>query len=275
MKILRTAKSYLLILVAFFSVGLVSRNYSSKIQEFETKSGEEGDKLLFYGTVAILFAIGFFVYYLAKSTSVPSFVMVIFFGFAAKDLLSPLFHDPFVVNVLVTLGAVFILFGGGLETPYKDFKKFFRHIASLAFLGTFLTSFLLSSTLLFVSGLLGIELPLPVVVLLGFALSSTDPAAIIPCFQNMIFKKSRVKYIAISESALNDVVGAVLALLFLSFFEEGEKFSNLFQAYGHLFTISTLFILVKTLGVGVLVGVAGYGILEVWHRFKSRINRGP
>lgn len=271
MKLFSIVKSYALIIIAFLLVGLVSNRYSGAIQEFVATSSEEGDKLLFYGTVAILFAIGFFVYYLAKSTSIPSFVMVIFFGFAAKDLLDPLFHDPFVVNVLVTLGAVFILFGGGLETPYKDFKKHIRHILSLAFLGTFLTSLMLSSTLLVVSGWVGLDLPLPVIVLLGFALSSTDPAAIIPCFQNMVFKKSRVKYIAISESALNDVVGAVLALLFLSFFEEGLVFNNIVQAYGHLFTLSTALVLVKSLGIGVLVGVIGYFVLEFWHKFKNKI----
>jgi NhaP-type Na+/H+ or K+/H+ antiporter len=271
MKVLSTVKSYALIIIAFLLVGVVSSEYSSHIQRFVTQSGEEGDKLLFYGTVAILFAIGFFVYYLAKSTSIPSFVMVIFFGFAGKDLLDPLFHDPFVVNVLVTLGAVFILFGGGLETPYKDFKKFLAHILSLAFLGTFLTSLMLSGTLLFLSQLVGLELPLPVVVLLGFALSSTDPAAIIPCFQNMVFKKSRVKYIAISESALNDVVGAVFALLFLSFFEEGIVFANVIQAYAHLFTLSTALVLIKSLGVGIIVGIVGYFVLEFWHRFKNKI----
>lgn len=271
MKLFSVVKSYALIVIAFLLVGLVSNRYSSAIQEFVATSSDEGDKLLFYGTVAILFAIGFFVYYLAKSTPIPSFVMVIFFGFAAKDLLNPLFHDPFVVNVLVTLGAVFILFGGGLETPYKDFKKYIRHILSLAFLGTFLTSLMLSSALLVVSKMVGLELPLPVIVLLGFALSSTDPAAIIPCFQNMVFKKSRVKYIAISESALNDVVGAVLALLFLSFFEEGVVFSNIVQAYGHLFTLSTALVLLKSLGIGVLVGVIGYFALEFWHKFKNKI----
>lgn len=271
MKFLYTTRSYLLIILAFIIVEVISNRYSDAIRTFVTESSSEGHQLLFYATVAILFSIGFFVYYLSKATPIPSFVMVVFFGFAAKDLLDPLFSDPFVVNVLVTLGAVFILFGGGLETPYKDFKRYFAHIASLAFLGTFLTAFSLSLTLLLVGRAVGLELPLPIVVLLGFSLSSTDPAAIIPCFQNMVFKKSRVKYIAISESALNDVIGAVLALLFLSIFESGIEFNNIFQAFGHLFTLKTFGLLLKTLGIGVLVGLGGYVVLETWHKFKNKI----
>lgn len=267
------AKKYLFIVVAFAAVELFSSHYATTVQDFvQSSSGEEGQKLLFYATVGILFSIGFFVYYLAKSTPIPSFVLVIFFGFAAKDLLDPLLSDPFIINALVTIGAVFILFGGGLDTPFKNFTRLFHYIFSLAFIGTFITGILLAYTISFVAGLVGFELTLPVIVLLGIALSSTDPAAIIPSFECLIFKKDRVKHIAISESALNDVVGAVITITFVGLFESGLTVNSVLDAYAALMTPETLLLLVKTVGVGSIVGIGGFGVLHFWNQFKQRIN---
>lgn len=266
-------KKYLFIVLAFVGVELFSTKYAGDVQNFvQSSSSEEGEKLLFYATVGILFSIGFFVYYLAKSTPIPSFVLVIFFGFAAKDLLDPLLSDPFIINALVTIGAVFILFGGGLDTPFKNFTRLFHYIFSLAFIGTFITGILLALTISTVAGFVGFDLSLPVIVLLGIALSSTDPAAIIPSFECLIFKKDRVKHIAISESALNDVVGAVITITFVGLFENGLTIDSILGAYGELLNGDTLLLLLQTVGVGSLVGIGGFAVLEFWNRFKQRIN---
>jgi cell volume regulation protein A len=273
MSVWNHAKKYLFIVLAFAAVELFSTQYAGSVQNYvQSSSGEEGEKLLFYATIGILFSIGFFVFYLAKSTPIPSFVLVIFFGFAAKDLLDPLLSDPFIINALVTIGAVFILFGGGLETPFRNFKRLFHYIFSLAFIGTLITGILLAMTISVVAGLVGFELSLPVIVLLGIALSSTDPAAIIPSFECLIFKKDRVKHIAISESALNDVIGAVITITFVGLFESGLSVDTVFGAYQALLTPDTLVLLLKTVGVGAIVGVGGFAILEFWNRFKQRMN---
>lgn len=62
------------------------------------------------------------------------------------------------------------------------------------------------------------SIPIAAIILLGISLASTHPAAIIPSFKSLLFHKPRVKHIAISESALNDVVGALITGVFLSLF---------------------------------------------------------
>lgn len=271
MKLLYKLKPYLLIVITFATVYLISNRFSEIITRFVKDSGDEGEKLLFFVTVIMVFSIGFFVYYLAKSTPIPSFVLVIFFGFAAKDLLNPLLTQQLMVSILVTLGAIFILFGGGLETPFKNFKKLFGYIFSLAFIGTILTSMLLSFVIYYVAQLVGFELTLPAIIVLSAALASTDPAAIIPCFDKLVFRKNRVKYIAISESALNDVVGAILTIVFLDVFQHSAHISSLLEGYQLLLNWETIWLFAKEVVIGLVIGVAGYYILELWNRFKQRI----
>lgn len=44
--------------------------------------------------------------------------------------------------MLVAIGATLILFGGGLETPFTNFRRLFPKIALLSFPGLLLTAFL-------------------------------------------------------------------------------------------------------------------------------------
>lgn len=263
-------KPYLLIILAFCFVIIVSSKYSLPITDYIQNSSNEGGTILYFILIFLLFAIGFFVYHLAKSTPIPSFVLAILFGFAAQEILHVVLNNVFLINILVTLGAVYILFGGGLETPFKNFKKLAHYIFSLAFVGTIITAFTFSVVLFSFANWLGFDISLPIIILLGAALASTDPAAIIPSFEKLIFKKPRVKYIAISESALNDVVGAILTIVFLRIFQTTLPIESITHAYGLLLDMDTIVLLLRTLGVGIAVGILGYYILEFWHGYKKR-----
>lgn len=272
MDYIRIIKSYGFILLSFALVFFVSTRYNIYVQSFIGSSAEDGKKLLFFATVVVLFVMGVFVYYLAKSTFFPSFVLAILFGFAAKGFLQPLLAEHDIVNMLVTIGAVFILFGGGLETPFQSFTRLLHYIFSLAFFGTLLTAVSLSFVVGALAQLFHIELSMPVMVLIGAALASTDPAAIIPSLNRLTFHKSDVKHIAISESALNDVVGVILTVAFLTLFKEGIVPYSLGDAYRNLLTLETGFMLFKLIAIGTIVGLVGYGILLAWHTLKKRIN---
>lgn len=269
-KVLEIIKPYTLIVGAFSLVFLLSSNYSTAIASFVKNSSSEGAALLYFVLIFVLFSIGFFVYHLAKSTPIPSFVLAILFGFAAQELFHAILDNSFLINIMVTLGAVYILFGGGLETPFSNFKKLAHYIFSLAFVGTIITAFLFSTILSILAGYLGFHISLPIIILLGAALSSTDPAAIIPSFEKLLFIKPKVKYIAISESALNDVVGAILTIVFLTIFQTTQVVSSIYQEYSNLLDVKTIELLIRTLSVGIIVGVIGYYILEFWHKYKRR-----
>lgn len=232
---------------------------------------EHADTLVVLLGVVIIFALGFVVYELARPTALPSFVLAIFFGMVTRDALAFLTDSPASIATLITIGAVLILFGGGLETPFRKFRELVGPILSLSIIGTFLNALLLSLLLSGLSHFLGVSMPLFAAVLLGAALSSTDPAAIIPCFRSLAFRRPRVKHIAVSESAINDVVGAVLVSIFLALYHAGEEFGSVMEAYASLMNIESLFLTGQVILFGVVAGICGFGVLRLWDKWKQRI----
>ncbi len=267
-------KNYVLIGALLFASFFFSRSFVPALLEaFPTM--EQGQLLLVFFELITIFVFGFLAYELAKPTIIPSFVLVIFVGMLEREALSAITGSPTTLAILTTLGAAFILFGGGLDTPFARFKSLLSPILAIAFVGTILTAFLFSFGLLAVSPLLSMAVPLGAAVIVGAALSSTDPAAIIPSFKKLAFINPRVKYIAVSESALNDVVGAVLTGVFLSLLASNAMHAeSLNDMYAHLFTLHTGYEVVKELLYGCAVGVVGFIILSGWSRIKSKTAAG-
>lgn len=233
------------------------------------KHGSNGPMLLIFIEMSIVAVFGFLAYELAKPTIIPSFVLAIFVGMLQHQNLNALVSDSQTLTILTTLGAIFILFGGGLDTPFTRFRKLIGPILSIAFLGTIVTAFLFSVGLTSVSNAMSISIPLSATILVGAALASTDPAAIIPSFKCLTFKQPRVKYIAISESALNDVIGAVLTGAFLSVIANHPDTTSLVQTYGKLLTAETGLEILFEIIIGVAVGVGGFLVLQIWNRWKA------
>ena len=120
-----------------------------------------------------------------------------------------------VLMFLAIMGAVKILLQGGLETPFDNFKKLFWKIASLAFVGLFVTAVLFSYGLVALGGMLGVSITAVTAVLLGAILASTDPAAIVPVTRDLKWKDLTAKDTVVAESALSDVTGALLTFTLL------------------------------------------------------------
>lgn len=231
---------------------------------------EHGQTVVILLAVVIIFALGFLVYELAKPTVIPSFVLAIFFGMVSQDVLTFLTERPVSVTTLITIGAIFILFSGGLETPFRKFQELMAPIFSLAIIGTLINAMLLSGLVVSLAEAFGIHIPLIGAIVLGAALSSTDPAAIIPSFQSLLFTKNRVKHIAVSESAINDVVGAVLVSVFIMLFQNGVPFFSVLHTYANLFTLENTMLLLHVVVGGLVAGVLGFAVLLWWSRWKRR-----
>jgi Kef-type K+ transport system membrane component KefB len=164
----------------------------------------------------VLFALcSFASFHTTRGTPLPSFVVAIALGIAGHTLFAPIVNNPTALASIVTGSAAIILFSGGLEMPLRDFIRLLLKIALLAFPGVLIAGFALSLVIGGVSQALGVALAVPVVILLGAILASTDPAAIIPVLQDMRFRRRATKDIVVAESALNDVVGALLTTVFL------------------------------------------------------------
>jgi NhaP-type Na+/H+ or K+/H+ antiporter len=107
---------------------------------------------------------------------------------------------------------------------------------------------------------------MPVLILLGAILASTDPAAIIPVVRDLKFAPTSTKDIVVAESALNDVAGALLTTVFLNMSLAAMTVAAAYQA---LAEPATYRFLAEQAGFGALVGLGGW--LALW--LLSRIKR--
>ncbi len=248
----------------------LSHTYGTLLLTDVLESAHEAELLLVFFDVVVVFALGFIVAELAKPTVIPSFVLAIFFGMACREMFAPVVDHPHVLSLLTTVGAMLILFGGGLDTPFTKFRQLIGPIMSIALIGTLIHALLTSLALPWLGGVTGTVVPLTAATLLGAALASTDPAAIIPSLKSLFFINPRVKHIAVSESAINDVMGAVLTSVFLTVLASGVTPTTVTDAYGLLLEPKNALLILKVLAIGAGVGVLGFAILSFWSKWKER-----
>jgi cell volume regulation protein A len=229
--------NYIIALCSLLTVFFISF-YSKEIWHSIEASHEHAILGVFFLT-AIMFMLSSLVYHVANLLKLPSFVVAIFLGILAKPFLEPIISNQGSLSVLVGLGATLILFGGGLETPFHNFKKLILKIFSLSFPGLLITAFLTSLSIYTIGNMMGLGLSILVAVLLGAVLASTDPAAIIPILKRLKFKNRSVKDIVISESAFTDVTGTLLTLVFLSIIGKGIFFDNISAWYYSVFSLES------------------------------------
>lgn len=212
--------------------------------------------------VAVYVLISFLSTYVSHQNPLPSFVAALFLGQAMKPLLHGVIGDEILLEGTVTLFATLILFQGGLETPLASFRRLFPKIFMLAFPGVLITAAGLAWAADLISGS---TLTITTVVLLGAILASTDPAAVIPLFKPMKFRDASVKDIAVSESAVNDVVGALLFFTFLGAVKDTVGgFTSINGAFSTLISNATGIFLLKQVGIGLLVGCGGWLLLRLY-----------
>lgn len=268
-------KNFLNYLIAFSSfLALFFISFYSKDILHSIEVNHEHEILIVFFLTAIMFMLSSLVYHVSNLIKLPSFVVAIFLGILAKPFLEPIITNQSSLSVLVGLGATLILFGGGLETPFHNFKKLILKIFSLSFPGLLITAFLTSLAIYTFGNLLDFGLSIVVAVLLGAVLASTDPAAIIPILKRLKFKNRSVKDIVISESAFTDVTGTLLTLVFLSILAKGISFENIYSWYLAVFSIESGIVILKQLFFGILLGFVGYGLLELLLQLKKKGNHG-
>lgn len=252
---------------------LVISFYSKTIFHALESSPEHGLLVVFF-LVAILFILSTVIAHASRLTNLPSFVVAIFFGMAAKPLLEVIITNKESLAVLVGLGATLILFSGGLETPFKSFKNLLPKILSLSFPGLLITAFFTSLTVYQLGDWFGLGISIVTAVLLGAVLASTDPAAIIPILKRLKFNNRSVKDIVVSESAVTDVTGTLLTIVFLALIATQASFGSITQWYGAVFSNASGIILFKQLFFGILLGLIGYGLLEALLHLKKKGSYG-
>jgi potassium/hydrogen antiporter len=151
--------------------------------------------------------------------------------------------DSALNQIILLFGASYILFDGGASLRFNVLKQVWITIGLLATVGVMMTAIMIGTAAYFVLGA-----PLIVALLLGATLASTDPATLVPIFQQVKIR-DRVAQTVVSESAFNDATGAIATFGVLAV-AIGTGDSSL---------TSSLLGLIKQLAIGIVAGgVFGY-----------------
>lgn len=254
----------LLVLISAFILG----KFAPPLYQFFEKSSD-GKMVEVFFIVASVFLLSALAFYSSKKMQLPSFVMAIAFGLSAKPFLNPITLNGELLGIFVGLGATLILFGGGLETPFQNFKRLFWKIFTVSFLGLFLSAWLFSLAVFTLCKWFGQEISMQAAILLGALLASTDPAAIIPLLKNLRFKNRFVKDLVVSESAVTDVSGTLLTVAFLSIITKGLEYGSINEWYLSIFSVENGSMLGLQVLFGVAAGLLGFIVLKFLHHRKG------
>jgi cell volume regulation protein A len=171
-------------------------------------------------TLAIMLAAGLLCELVADFLRLPRMVLLL----GAGVLLGPFGLDildfglgSLGVQLLLTLGVSFILFHGGLGLSLHVLSRVGIGLAVLAVPGVLVAALITGAV-----ASAAFDVPFEVGLLIGAVLAPTDPAILIPLFERLRLRE-KVGQTVIAESAVNDVVGAVLALAVAGAVLEGEE----------------------------------------------------
>lgn len=196
--------------------------------------------------VGVILASGAVAAVVAKRIAVPDIVLFLLTGILlGPELLGALdVGAASVMNQFVlTFGAAYILFDGGATLRFRVLREIWVLLLVIATVGVLITG---AITAFAAKEFLGVSLG--TALLLGAVLASTDPATLVPVFKQVKIKE-RVAQLVMSESALNDAMGAILTFTVFGIVAGGEAFS-----LGH-----TAKDLLREAGLGLMIGgVLGY-----------------
>ena len=151
--------------------------------------------------------------------------------------------DSALNHILLLFGASYILFDGGASLRFNVLKRVWITIVALATVGVVVTAALTGIAAYCVFGI-----PFIVALLLGATLASTDPATLVPIFQQ-VNVRDRVAQTVVSESAFNDATGALATFGVLA----------VAMGTGNVSVVSSLLDLLKQLIIATIAGAAfGY-----------------
>jgi cell volume regulation protein A len=196
-----------------------------------------GGLILGIGTIAGL---------LAQKTKIPDVavfpIVGIVIGPEALGLIN-IKTDSALNQIIFLFGASYILFDGGASLRFNILKQVWITIVVLATVGVVLTAALTGTAAYYIFGI-----PPVMALLLGATLASTDPATLVPIFQQVKIR-DRVAQTVVSESAFNDATGAVTTFSVLA----------VAMGTGDFSLAESLLDLIKQLVIGIIAGAAfGY-----------------
>ncbi len=206
----------------------------------------------------IILAVGSVLGYFARLLKVPDIVLFLLAGIALGPELLGWLNIPATSTLswaIIIFTASYILFDGGATLHLKILSKVWISLVLIVTIGVLLTAFLTGFAAHWILGI-----PITIGILLGAALCATDPATLVPVFKQ-VHVRDKVAQFVVSESALNDPMGAILTFVMLALVVGGGASAD------HLNVGKDLIDLLVEAGIGIGIGlVLGYlGSLFVAH----------
>jgi potassium/hydrogen antiporter len=194
----------------------------------------------------LILAIGTITGLLAQKIKIPDVAVFPIIGIVIGPQVLGLIDiksDSALNQIILLFGASYILFDGGASLRFAVLKQVWITIVVLATVGVMITAVLTGIAAYCVLGV-----PLMVALLLGATLASTDPATLVPIFQQ-VHIRDRVTQTVVSESAFNDATGTITTFGVLAVAMGTSEFS----------LALSLLELLKQLIIGIVAGGAvGY-----------------
>jgi cell volume regulation protein A len=205
-------------------------------------------------TIGIVLAVGLIAIPIAALLRLPSMVVLVVAGIIAGPTLLNLVDVPIDgvgPSLLFTMGVALILFHGGLGVSLRVISRTAVGLLLLAIPGVMITAGIVA---LAVMPLFGVSWE--IALLVGAVLGATDPAILVPLFDRLGLRP-RVAQTVIAESAINDPMGAILALTMAGIITAGGLTGSLIAGD------SPLVEFLRNIGLGLLIGIVGGVLIAV------------
>ena len=201
---------------------------------------------------AIILAAGSVLGYIARRLRMPDIVLFLIAGIVLGPEAFGWLHIPATSTlswVILIFTASYILFDGGAGLNLQVLGKVWISLAIIVTVGVLITAFVTGFAAHWVLGI-----PVTVGLLLGAAMSATDPATLIPVFKQ-VHIRDKVAQFVVSESALNDPMGAIITFVFLALVTAGVAGTT----GGHIAIGKDVIDLVVQASIGIGIGIVlGY-----------------
>jgi len=149
----------------------------------------------------------------AQKIKVPDIVLFLLIGIGLGPAVTGLVNvspDSTLNQIVLTIGACYLLFEGGATLRFSVLKEIWITLLVIATLGVLITGVVTTGAAMWMG------LPLTTALVLGALTASTDPATLVPIFKQVPIK-DRVAQTVMSESAFNDAMGAIATFSVVTF----------------------------------------------------------
>ncbi|HET6724769.1 MAG TPA: sodium:proton antiporter [Gammaproteobacteria bacterium] len=203
-----------------------------------THAVETAEHVLFI--VGVILACGSIAGFVAHKIRVPDIVLFLLVGVILGPEIGLIVvpTGSALNQIILIFGAAYIIFDGGATVALRVLKDVWISLIVIATIGVVVTMLIVGYAAHWIFGI-----PLLVALLLGAVIASTDPATLVPVFKQVRIRE-RVSHLVMSESALNDAMGAIITVTLMSVVLAGAGFS----------VNDSLLQLAQEAGLGLLVG---------------------